>query len=62
MPKVAENVVRYLTPDQRKDLVEELRTEMVKAAKDLEFERAAQLRDELQKLEAVVASTPPRKP
>jgi excinuclease ABC subunit B len=61
MPKVAENVVRYLTPDQRKDLVEELRGEMVKAARDLEFERAAQLRDELQKLEAAVASVPPRK-
>ena len=62
MPKVAENVVRYLTPDQRKDLVEELRAEMQKAARDLEFERAAQLRDELQKLEAAVASVPQKKP
>jgi len=53
MPLVAENVVRYLTADQRKDLIEELRTEMVKASKDLEFERAAALRDEIQKLEAM---------
>jgi excinuclease ABC subunit B len=53
MPLVAENIVRYLTPAQKKDLIEELRTEMVKASKDLEFERAAELRDEIQKLEAM---------
>lgn len=53
MPMVAESVVRYLTPDQRKDLIEELREEMLKASKDLEFERAAQLRDEITKLEAM---------
>jgi len=52
MPKVAENIVRYLTADQRKDLVEELRAEMIRASKDLEFERAAQLRDEIQRLES----------
>jgi excinuclease ABC subunit B len=50
MPMVAESVVKYLTADQRKDLIEELRTEMVRASKDLEFERAADLRDEIQKL------------
>ena len=50
-PKIAENVIRYLTADQLKDMVEELRAEMIKAAKDLEFERAAALRDELQRLE-----------
>lgn len=53
MPMVAESVVRYLTADQRKDLIEELRVEMLKASKDLEFERAAQLRDEIAKLEAM---------
>ncbi len=53
MPVVAENVVRYLTTEQRKDLIEELRAEMTRAAKDLEFERAAQLRDEIAKLEAM---------
>ncbi len=53
MPKVAEHVVRYLTPDQRADLIDELRKEMQEAAKDLEFERAASLRDEIQKLEAM---------
>jgi excinuclease ABC subunit B len=53
MPMVAEHVVKYLTPDQRRDLIEELRTEMMKASKDLEFERAADLRDEIAKLEAM---------
>jgi excinuclease ABC subunit B len=53
MPKVAEQVVRYLTPEQRTDLIDELRKEMHQAAKDLEFERAANLRDEIQKLEAM---------
>lgn len=48
---VAENVAKYLTPAQKKDLLEELRTEMTRAAKDLEFERAAELRDEIEKIE-----------
>ena len=53
MPLVAEQVLRFLTPDQRKDLIEELRTEMSRASKDLEFERAADLRDEIQRLEQI---------
>jgi excinuclease ABC subunit B len=48
---IAETVAKYLTIDQKKDLIEELKTEMKRAAKDLEFERAAELRDEIQKLE-----------
>jgi excinuclease ABC subunit B len=51
MPQVAEHVMKFLTPDQKKDLLGELRTEMERAAKDLEFERAASLRDEIGKLE-----------
>lgn len=51
MPRVAESVIRYLTADQKNDLLAELRSEMEKAAKDLEFERAANLRDEIKKLE-----------
>jgi len=52
MPAAAERVIRYLTDDQKKDLLEELRREMIRASKDLEFERAAQLRDEIRKLES----------
>lgn len=47
----ADNIVRYLTKDQRRDLIEELRREMKNAARNLEFERAAELRDELERLE-----------
>lgn len=38
--------------EQRKDLIEQLRREMINAAKDLEFERAAELRDEIDRLNA----------
>jgi len=48
---VSETVVKYLSPEQRKDLLEELKEEMKRAAKDLEFERAAELRDEIERLE-----------
>jgi excinuclease ABC subunit B len=52
---VADSVVRYLTKEQKQDLIEELRAEMTKAAKDLEFERAAELRDEIERLEKMGA-------
>ena len=48
---LSDTVAKYLTKDQKKDLLEELKTEMKRAAKDLEFERAAQLRDEIERLE-----------
>ena len=47
---VADNVVKYLSLEQRQDLIEELNAEMLRASADLEFERAAQLRDEIQRL------------
>ena len=57
MPLVAESVVRYLTAEQKKDLIGELQTEMERAARDLEFERAAGLRDEIAKLEEMATRT-----
>lgn len=48
--KVAEPVIRYMSNEQKTELIEQLRQEMLQAAKDLEFERAAQLRDEIEKL------------
>lgn len=50
-PRIAETVFRYLTNEQRADMIEELKIEMRNASKDLEFERAAQLRDEIGRLE-----------
>jgi excinuclease ABC subunit B len=49
--KVAEPILKYMDKDQKQDLIEQLREQMHLAAKDLEFERAASLRDEIMKLE-----------
>lgn len=43
----------YLTGAQRQDLIREKRKAMEKAAKELDFMRAAQLRDEIRMLQAV---------
>jgi len=53
-PMIAESVVKYMTKDQRSDLLAELQHEMRNAAKDLEFERAAELRDEIARLEKLM--------
>lgn len=47
---VAEPKQRYLTDLQKKELVERLTKEMYEAAKDLDFEKAAELRDEIHRL------------
>ncbi len=46
----AEPMMKYLTDDQRKDLIEQLYEEMKKSARELDFERAAELRDEIERL------------
>jgi excinuclease ABC subunit B len=48
---VADPVVQYLTNDQKRDLIAQLRREMLEAAEDLQFERAAELRDNIAQLE-----------
>ncbi len=52
--KVAEPVLRYMSKDQKQDLIDQLTEEMYQAAKDLEFERAAHLRDEINRLKKMV--------
>uniref|UniRef100_UPI0025C309E3 UvrB/UvrC motif-containing protein n=2 Tax=Ignavibacterium TaxID=795750 RepID=UPI0025C309E3 len=52
--KVAEPVLRYMSKDQKQDLIDQLTEEMYQAAKDLEFERAAYLRDEINRLKKMV--------
>jgi excinuclease ABC subunit B len=61
MPQITESVIRYLTPEQKADLLAELKTEMDRAARDLEFERAAGLRDEIAKLEGMSGSRTAKK-
>jgi excinuclease ABC subunit B len=52
--KVAEPVIRFMTKEQRQELLDQMTEEMLAAAKDLEFERAAQLRDEIEKMKKLV--------
>lgn len=52
--KVAEPIIKYMTNDQRQDLIEEMAEEMKQAAKDLEFEKAAFMRDEIEKLQKLI--------
>jgi len=48
---VADPVLKELTPEQKRELIEQLRREMLEAAENLEFERAAELRDTILVLE-----------
>lgn len=54
--KVADPVVKYLTSDQKRDLVAQLTEEMEEAAVNLEFEKAAELRDSIAQIEAEMAA------
>ena len=52
--KVAEPVTKYMSEEQKKDLIDQMTEEMLNAAKDMEFERAALLRDEIEKLKKLI--------
>ena len=52
--KVAEPILKYMDNDQKRDLINQLTDEMHQAAKDLEFERAANLRDEINKMKKLL--------
>ena len=52
--KSAEPVNKYLTNEQRQELLENMFIEMKKAARELDFEKAAMLRDEIQRIQSVV--------
>ena len=56
LKRVADPVVKYLTDDQRRDLVAQLTREMEEAAVNLEFEKAAELRDSIAQIEAEIAA------
>ena len=48
--KVAEPILKYMDNEQKQDLIDQLVVQMKEAAKDLEFEKAANLRDEIDRL------------
>ena len=52
LPVVTDPVVKYLTDDQKRDLIDQLTEEMKAASKKLEFEKAAELRDSITQLKA----------
>jgi excinuclease ABC subunit B len=52
--RAAEPMIKYMSSGEKEDLIKQLNEEMVKAAKDLEFERAAALRDEIEKLKGMI--------
>jgi len=54
VPMVADTIFRYMTREQKIDMLDELKVQMRTAAKDLEFERAAELRDEITRLEIII--------
>ncbi|MBX2821577.1 MAG: excinuclease ABC subunit UvrB [Rhodothermaceae bacterium] len=54
---VADPVVKYLSNEQKQDLIDQVKKEMLEAAENLEFERAAELRDSLAQLEASIKAT-----
>ncbi len=47
---ITEPLFKKMTDEEKQKLIEQLRQEMINAAKDLEFERAAELRDEIERL------------
>ena len=52
--KAAEPVLKYMDASQKKDLIEQLTIQMHEAAKDLEFEKAAAIRDEIENLKKML--------
>ncbi len=47
-------IMKHLSKEQKEDLIEQLTLEMHNAAKDYEFERAAAIRDEIQRLKSSI--------
>lgn len=52
LQKKAEPIAKYLSKEQQEQLIEELTIQMKEAAKDLDFEKAVELRDEIKLLQA----------
>ncbi len=51
--KAAEPMLKFMNAEQRNELIAQLQDEMKKSAKELDFERAAELRDEIKRLQSL---------
>lgn len=49
---VADPLMKYLTEEQKRDMIKQMKAEMIEAATSLDFERAAELRDSMAQMEA----------
>lgn len=57
IPKIQEPTYQYMTKEQRLDLAEEMYQEMKKAAKELDYDRAKVLRDEIEAIKATIPTS-----
>lgn len=48
--KVTENIAKNMSKEERESLIDQMTEEMKRASKELEFERAAQIRDEIERI------------
>jgi excinuclease ABC subunit B len=48
----AEPIVKFMSKEQKKDVLNQMFAQMKEAAKNLDFERAAELRDEINTLKS----------
>jgi excinuclease ABC subunit B len=48
--KVTENIAKNMSKEEKESLIEQMTEEMKRASKELEFERAAQIRDEIERI------------
>lgn len=58
LDQAAEEGIEYLSKDELKNKFQRTRTEMERAAKELDFLEAARLRDEMKQLELMIAKKP----
>jgi excinuclease ABC subunit B len=56
LQKSNEPMLKFMNAEQRAELLAQLKEEMKHAAKDLDFERAAELRDEIRRIEALTTT------
>ena len=53
VPRIAEQGETYVSQKELPEMIRELKAEMKRAAKELEFEKAAELRDRIKELSAL---------
>lgn len=53
--KVSANIAKFMSDEERKALIDQMTKEMKRASKELEFERAAEIRDEIERIKSEVA-------